>query len=396
MKRFMIRVSILLKGFVLVNKYKTISRAIRLLAILFILLTGFFWGAATVAYKITPFNNLIGIYEKFQKKEQKTGDEELLQYAFNDPALSSRSYFPNVRSLKDLQGLNQDIFISQEWFSSAFKEIRIGDTEELVDSEGHKIIKVSFQLNRRRFEAFAYGSKPENCGSKQVSVFVIPGSGFNQGFAIASRNDKNYHAGIFPLLDNGAVDPYVLIKPNEDFLSWTNGSGKKVTGDFIFNWHINRGGSYSVSYLTQALAVQKYLESCFKQTVIAGLSQGGFAALLVGLQSAPTTTIVASGYSVVTRVVEWSGPQQIIGVPNQAELYKPEVIKQALEESPTNWLFTWGLSEVGTHRIEARDLITFKILNPLTNVESIVHNGGHEFPMAEIYRFLQKYEVPLK
>lgn len=198
------------------------------------------------------------------------------------------------------------------------------------------------------------------------------------------------------MLDNNASDTYVLIKPNEDFLSWTDGSERKVVGDFIFNWHINRGGSYSVSYLTQALAVQKYLASCFKQTVIAGLSQGGFAALLVGLQSSPTTAIVASGYSVITNVVEWSGANQIIGVPNQAQLYKPEVIKQALEESPTNWLFTWGLDEVGTYRIDARDLVTFKILNPLTNVEPIVHNGGHEFPVVEIYRFLQKYGIPLK
>ena len=71
---------------------------------------------------------------------------------------------------------------------------------------------------------------------------------------------------------------YTFIKPNEDFLAWHDGNGKKLSGDFIWNWHLNREGSYSVSYLVQSLAFTKWMKGCFKKTLIAGLSQGGAAA----------------------------------------------------------------------------------------------------------------------
>lgn len=261
---------------------------------------GFFWGAVTVAFKIPPYQNMVAAYARFQDTKTAEGDRELLRFAFMDPIPSGGSYFPFIRSLADLEKRNQDIFVRREWFSSAFESIVIRDVEELIDQDGRSVMKVRFRLGGGVYESFAYGTKPVKCGVEHVSIFVIPGSGSNQGVAIADRAADNYHAGIYPVLNQVVSDTFIFIKPNEGFLHWTDGSGKKATGNFVFNWHLNRGGSYSVSYLTQALALQKYLASCYERTLVAGLSQGGFAALLVGLQAEPTLVVVASGYSVLT------------------------------------------------------------------------------------------------
>ena len=373
-------------------------KLLRIFPVALIIGAGFFWGAITVAFKIPPYQNMVAAYARFQdtKKVEGQGEWELLRFAFMDPMPSGGSYFPFIRSLGDLAKRNQDIFVRREWFSSAFESMIIGDVEELIDQDGRSVIKVPFQLGGGVYESFAYGSRPANCGVEPVSTFVIPGSGFNQGVAIADRDADNYHAGIYPVLNQIVSDTFIFIKPNEGFLSWTDGSGRKVTGDFVFNWHLNRGGSYSVSYLTQALALQKYLASCYEETIVAGLSQGGFAALVIGLQSKPTLAIVASGYSVISEHVEWSGRNQIIGVPDQSELYRPSVIKQVLSQSPTSWFFTWGRDEVGTFRIEAQEEITAKVFEAVPNVKTSVHKGGHQFPTEQIVEFLRGNGLPFK
>ena len=318
-----------------------------------------------------------------------TGDAEILRFAFGDPVIPGGSYHPLIRRLDDLEARNKEIFVERDWFSQAYVTMTIEDVVELVDEIGRSVLKVSFKLRGKEFESFAYGKMPTNCGSERSSFLVIPGSGFNQGVAIADQDKSNYHADLYPVLNMGDRDVFVFIKPNESFLSWTDGSGSKVTGDFIYNWHLNRGGSYSVSYLTQALAMQRYLGSCYGETVVAGLSQGGFAALLVALQSKPTAVIVASGYSVITEQTEWSGPQQIVGILNQADLYRPDVIRELLSQSSSRWLFTWGRQDIGTFRLDALEGITAKVLAPIDNVVVEVHDGGHEFRTDAILQLLQ-------
>ena len=63
----------------------------------------------------------------------------------------------------------------------------------------------------------------------------------------------------------GVLQIYTLIKPNEDILAWHDGQGHKVHGNYIWNWHLNRAGSYSVSYLVQSLAFAKWMKSKHKK-----------------------------------------------------------------------------------------------------------------------------------
>ena len=131
-----------------------------------------------------------------------------------------------------------------------------------------------------------------------------------------------------------------MIKANEDYLAWHDGDGGKLTGEFIWNWHLNREGSYSVSYLVQSLALTKWLKGCSEEVILAGLSQGSAAVMLNALQSYPRAAIVASGVSLITSDTEWSGHNQIISVPGYAELYEEDNLLSALERTPTQWFFS--------------------------------------------------------
>jgi len=181
---------------------------------------------------------------------------------------------------------------------------------------------------------------------------------------------------------------FTLIKPNEDFLAWHDGKGKKISGDFIWNWHLNREGSYSVSYLVESLAFTKWMQDCFERTLIAGLSQGGAAAMLNALQSKPDRAIVASGLSVINDLAEWSGHNQLIGVPGYAALSMSDHLVDRLKQSPTQWFFSWGKQEMGTYKIEASEQRTADVISHLPNVVTVIHDEGHVFPMQAIRSFL--------
>ena len=183
-------------------------------------------------------------------------------------------------------------------------------------------------------------------------------------------------------------DIFTLIKPNEDFRAWHDGKNRKLTGDFIWNWHLNRGGSYSVSYLVESLAFTKWMKECYGETLVAGLSQGGAAALINALQSSPNQAIVSSGLSVITAHAEWSGHNQLIGVPGYSELSEPEHIINKLSNTKSNWFFSWGNREIGIYKIEAKEQRTANVIGQLPNVTISIHEGGHVFPKQAIKQFL--------
>ena len=85
---------------------------------------------------------------------------------------------------------------------------------------------------------------------------------------------------------------YTFIKPNEDCLAFYNGEGK-VNIAFFVNWLLNNATSFSAAYIVSAMAITKYLQQRHDKVVVAGLSQGGGAALLTSLQSRPTAAVIA-------------------------------------------------------------------------------------------------------
>ena len=320
------------------------------------------------------------------------GDQELLQYAFTDPVHDGVLYYPPITSLTGIHDANERIFMERDGFKTAYNTLIILDAEQIPRGPASQpVVRVSFSYQGRVHEAFAYGTLPSGSSGEGTASLIIPGSGLNQSLSIAQDDPKNYHHGIMTALKSWGGDIYIFIKPNEDFLAWHDGNGHKLSGNFIWNYHLNRGGSYSVSYLVQTMAMTKYLKANYEKTVVAGLSQGGAATLINALQTHPTLAIVASGYSVINDLVEWSGHNQIIGVPGYGALNSPDNVRSALKNTPTEFLFTFGRAESGTYRIEAEEGRTAKELASLANIEFAVHDKGHVFPTAKISAFLQEH-----
>ena len=317
----------------------------------------------------------------------------VMNHVFSDPAIAEPMHLARIADLEGLNAANSSIFTLRWGFQSAYRCITvIGVVDIPSEVPWRSQIRVDYVYHGQLRQAYAYGVKPASCGNGSSAALVIPGSGLNQSSAIASRDPSNYHAGIFVALE-GVDWKYVLIKPNEDDLAWHDGAGRKVGGDLIWNWHLNREGSYSVAYLTQGIAIQKWLDTCFSNRVIAGLSQGGAAAMLIGLQAQPNFVVVSSGHSLLFNKAEWAGHNQLIGVPGLANLSRSRGLIEALKRSNGRWLFTYGMKETDIYKVETEIGLTGRYIKSLPNVEVKVHAGGHTFPVQQIQSFLAG-EVP--
>lgn len=131
------------------------------------------------------------------------------------------------------------------------------------------------------------------------------------------------------------------------------------------------------------------MNSCFDDMALFGLSQGGAAVLLVGLQSEPKFAAVASGHSILFQHALPAGADQIVGVPGYFDGFHEEILFSRIRESPTHWLFTWGKREIGIYGLEARGGPTYEALKGLENVTVFGHESGHVFPGAWPENFFQ-------
>jgi len=359
----------------------------------------FLFGVGVGVYQWPPFQAIQSakqfVRSWLPRSDQRelSGDSETLDIAFADPVSEVALHYPPIHSLRGIREANERIFTRQDGFETAYTDLQVIDATQLDRPIGSEpVVCVQFRYQGAQHAAFAYGRLPMDAPVRKWATLIIPGSGLNQSLPISTDDRQNYHFGIqqaLSLLD-GSV--FTLIKPNEDLLAWHNGHGRKLRGSFIWNWHLNRGGSYSISYLVQSLAFMKWMQSCFSSTMVAGLSQGGAAALLNAAQSRPDRAVVASGYTLVNSDVEWSGHNQIIGVREWARLSELQVFLDLLRNSPTKWFFSWGKAEDGPYRVEANGGPTAEVLGNIPTVTVVLHEGGHVFPAEDIAMWLSTAE----
>lgn len=262
-------------------------------------------------------------------------EADLLKSAFaSNPSIDGELYYAPITNTQKIREANIRAFVETEGFENAFEEIEVVATEQLeLPSRSLPVVRVTYTYRKEIREAFSYGNMPNLCDGGRGSM-VIPGSGDNQSSAIFTGDPENYHHGILDAVSEESPDSrFIFIKQNHDFLAWHNGGGKKLHGNYVFAWHLNQGGSYSASYLVDALAFTKWMQSCFQETAVLGLSQGGAASLLVSLQAQPTYAVVASGHSVLFRKADGSGQNQIIGVPGRFDLFREDHLLGALDQT---------------------------------------------------------------
>jgi len=319
-----------------------------------------------------------------------TAEGELLQLAFSGPLIEREKMLPPIESTEGIFKANDSIYVPEAWLADAYARLSIVETTHLLLDEGKTpVLRVRYRLRGKLFEAHAYGRVTAPCKGRGTASLVIPGSGLNQSSAIFEGASDNYHYGILEALGEGGGDVFVLVKPNEDILAFHDGA-KKLDYSFIINYHLNRGGSYSASYIVQSLAVAKHLQACYRSLILAGLSQGGAAALVASLQAKPRAAIVSSGYSPLVRKITWAGFEQIV-LPGGMYwgIHDSRILRARIAALPTSYLFSWGKNDSALYKIEVDNELTCQALARLRNVRCAAHDGGHAFPVDDIKVFLR-------
>lgn len=317
----------------------------------------------------------------------------LLNPAFTDHLPNAPLMYPKVESLDDLEGHLSDLFMPLDLFEDAFENIapttyshHCVDTLECL----YNAFSISYVIGGRQYTGHAYYKKWADAQNRTNAAVIIPGSGVNQSTAVYLNDSNNYHYNIADLVRD-QWDMHVCVRPNEDFLAIHNGSAK-LNCDYIVPQLANLGGSYSARFLVDTMAIVKYLKSVYSKVAVIGLSQGGQAALYNFLQSQPDAAIIASGFSVIHETMQRAGIGQIM-IPGMKEYLSNESILDGIQNSNTEYLFTWGWEERGIYGVEAWYRCTRAFFGSLSNVTCVSHDTGHVFPAMEVSELRITYFV---
>jgi hypothetical protein len=303
-------------------------------------------------------------------------DREFLSFAFVEPMLPDQVYPPSS-TLAEVSARVNGYYLDVGRFPTAYADLELGAAETRGD-----MLLLGYRLGAE-YTAHAYIARRAS-PEASCAALVIPGSGHDEGSAVFRRDPDDPHFDIVGLTREHC-DTFVFVKPNEDFAAIHDGR-RKLSYAAISTYLLNKGGSYSAHYVANSLALEKYLQSKYAQTVVLGLSQGGDAALLNALQSRPTGAVVASGYSVLDEVLSWANAEQII-IPGYYRGFN-EKVRTGIAASPSRFLFTYGRGERSTFKIEAEERDTCRALASLPNVTCAVHAGAHVFPADVVRGFL--------
>jgi hypothetical protein len=344
----------------------------------------FAWGFGAGARRWPPYEAMRSLWRQVAgalKEDAEPGVEaELFGLAFTEPLAACRQIHAPVKTLDDLERRIDALSMPAESLFGAFEKLDVLGAESLPEG----VLEVRFRLEGYRGEAHAFA--PERAGGRRSAALVIPGSGRNVSSAIRDRDRRQPSSRILDALD-GLCDAYVFIKPNEDCLAIHDGRGK-LEDRFLIPRLLNRGASYSATYLVQSLALMKHLQSRYPWTGVVGVSQGGEAALYHALEARPAVAVIASGYSVLLHRAEWKDLDQVI-VPGLAKRWSEEALRLAMAASGTRFLLTWGEQEDEFYRLEARERLSAAAFRELATVRCLVHAGGHELPVAEARAFIE-------
>lgn len=367
------------------------------LVVLLLLIAAAFVSGLMIGYlKLPPTRKLAELAAPTRDLLLRRGGNERSAFAdmiFSEPIIADRMY-PAITSIDGVRAANEEIFIDARHFATAYKNLRVVDAATLRVGNS-RVLRVGYELAGRRYTAFAYFAAGKPTAYRGAgATLVIPSSGENVSSGMLQEDSSVPGHRALRAFSRSGDDLYIFIKPNEDILAFHNGR-EKLNELAITNYHLNRGGSYSVSYLVQSMAITKHLQALYKSVVVAGHSQGGTAALLNALQSEPAAAVVSSGYTMLNNVVEFSAPDQLIIPTYDFEaLFNPHLLAKHLSQSRTRFLFTWGRREEGPYGIDAAERLSCSKLQLAPNVTCLIHQGKHVLPVEQIRGFLQPQSKP--
>lgn len=306
------------------------------------------------------------------------------QEFFSDPLPEIDLYYKDSPDKKSIMEKINEMKSPRIDIRGEAKDIELGKVVTLpLIRRGGSVVELHYAIDKIQTAAFAYYLPGEDgCG-----VLIIPGTGHDHSSAIYYNNSKNYHAGIISSF--AQCSAYVLIKPNEDFLS-IYFKGMKLTENAYLNHLIGRGYSYSSKYITDAIALMQWIKLNYSHSIVTGLSQGGTAAMLVAVETEPSDAIIASGPLKIYDDISISGYNTIV-FPGYQEKILSDSLYQRLKYLKTRFLFLYGKREVGLVMDDLKNLSIFSLLKGSGNVRCSLHNGGHIYPEQLVRKYV--YEI---
>lgn len=317
-------------------------------------------------------------------------DNCLLNTAFTDEVKTSYFIYPAIEHFTQTKDYLETYMIPIYDFDEIknhFNEFTYSEYP-IIPSKSHYLSRLSFILKDDKKIVDTYCFKIHNTAHKnanKIGFLIIPGSGNNQSIEMLT-NQNNYQYGIAQTLSKYG-DTYVYIKPNEDILSITSKhNNKKLNYGHIINYLLNRGYSYSYLYLVQTIAWGNFLNKKYDFLGIFGLSQGGLAALICGIQTNPDLLFCASGFSVLNQYLEYSSHGQIILTNSYfRKLTDEKYLADVLSKLESELCLSYGKYDEHSYAFEYSQKVTQKYFqNATIKGHFIYHQGGHNYPLSQI------------
>jgi len=230
----------------------------------------------------------------------------------------------------------------------------------------HGYFRHIFDFEWTRPEFFSPESEIADC----VTI-IVPGTGYDEAAKIIER--VGYHE---KLIDQLPCQKLVYVKPNHDSRQIVYG-GRRAEFEYIYSSMIAIGSSYSYWYLQELIETVMYLTSHGKRVVLAGLSQGGGASLLVGAVTDADVTVAISGYFDASKGM-LSNSHQIL-IDGMLPFLTPAALSKRFHNRKL--IMTYGEHDLPVYRHEAATGESCKAFAALVkNFQCVTHPGGHTYP----------------
>lgn len=322
----------------------------------------------------------------------------LMNTAFTDDIISPYKIYPDIDSFTQIKDYLETYMIPIYDFDEIEKNISDITYSEYVSPDKQlQLARLSFILKEDIKFIDTYCYKISKKDKSELCFFIIPGTGNNESTKMLT-DEHNYQYGIAQILSHYG-DVFIFIKPNEDILSITSKhNNKKLNYGHITNYLLNRGYSYSYLYLVQTIAWGNFLNKKYDFLGIFGLSQGGLAAIICGIQTIPDLLFCASGFSVLNQYLEYSSHRQIILTNGYfRKLTDEKYLADVLSKLENEFYLSYGKYDEHTYAIEYSKNVTQKYFQS-ANIKGqfIYHQGGHQYPLSQIDSIIsavsQKYQ----
>ena len=230
-----------------------------------------------------------------------------------------------------------------------------------------------------------YGFYKKSWGDTNVAFLVIPGSGVHESIKIASGDIGNYHNM------NGKVrekclkygDFYVYSKQNENFNSiWKNVNSvyQRLDYDYLTPYTDFNGNHWAANMYIDIVAAVKQLKKKYKKVIVMGLSNGGFPALICGLQGGADGINCAAGISSFSYNGFVTPTNDNPYFSNLLNIYTFDSIKGLLNQKKSEVLFSYGSGDGGGNWFEHYSHALEDTFVNQCNATFYYDFAGHTFP----------------